>query len=197
MSAWASFSSRALALRWLVAVFAFVGVFALGSAPLAAAPRDKVFLTVEEALKLAFPGCTIEKEVVYLTDAQRERAAKLAEVGVESKVVRPYVARRNGAVVGTAYVDVHRVRSLKESVMVVVDPKSKIARVELLSFAEPLEYVPKAEWWGQFVGKGLDDELALKRGVRGITGATLSARAGVEAARRVLALHRVLAEAKP
>jgi Na+-translocating ferredoxin:NAD+ oxidoreductase RnfG subunit len=133
---------------------------------------------------------------VYLTDEQRDRTAKLAEVEVESKIARPYVAKKDGVVVGTAYVDVHRVRSLKESVMVVVDPKGKIARVELLSFGEPLEYVPKADWWGQFVGKGLDDELALKRGVRGITGATLSARAAVDAARRVLALHRVLGESK-
>jgi Na+-translocating ferredoxin:NAD+ oxidoreductase RnfG subunit len=192
MWAWASSSSRAL--RSLLA--AWIGVFGLVDAPLRAATPEKVFLTVDEALKLAFPGCSIEKEVLYLTDAQKERVEKLSEVAVESKVARPYVAKRDGVVVGTAYVDVHRVRSLKESVMVVVDPKGKIARVELLSFAEPLEYVPRAEWWGQFVGKGLDDELALKRGVRGVTGATLSARAAVEAARRVLALHRVLAEAR-
>jgi Na+-translocating ferredoxin:NAD+ oxidoreductase RnfG subunit len=192
MWAWASFSKRAL--RSLLA--AWIGVFGLVDASLRAATPEKVFLTVDEALKLAFPGCSIEKDVIYLTDEQKERVEKLSEVAVESKVARPYVAKRDGVVVGTAYVDVHRVRSLKESVMVVVDPKGKIARVELLSFAEPLEYVPRSEWWGQFVGKGLDDELALKRGVRGVTGATLSARAAVEAARRVLALHRVLAEAR-
>jgi Na+-translocating ferredoxin:NAD+ oxidoreductase RnfG subunit len=182
MWAWASSSKRAL--RSLLA--AWIGVFGLVDAPLRAATPEKVFLTVDEALKLAFPGCSIEKEVIYLTDEQKERVEKLSEVAVESKVARPYVAKRDGVVVGTAYVDV----------MVVVDPKGKIARVELLSFAEPLEYVPRSEWWGQFVGKGLDDELALKRGVRGVTGATLSARAAVEAARRVLALHRVLAEAR-
>lgn len=191
MSAWALFSRRGAALFALLAM-----LLSFGATPARACAPEKVFLTIEEALKLAFPGCTIEKEVVYLTDEQRERTAKLAEVEVESKIARPYVAKKDGVVVGTAYVDVHRVRSLKESVMVVVDPKGKIARVELLSFGEPLEYVPKADWWGQFVGKGLDDELALKRGVRGITGATLSARAAVEAARRVLALHRVLGESK-
>lgn len=190
MWAWASSSSR-----WLSAALALVALLAF--APLHAATAEKVFLKLEEALALAFEGCEIEKRVVYLTDDQRAAAAKLAGVEVESKIVRPYVATKDGKLVGVAYVDVHRVRSLKESVMVVVDPNGKIARVELLSFAEPLEYAPKAQWWGQFVGKGLDDELALKRGVRGITGATLSARAAVDAARRVLALHQVLGAGKP
>lgn len=189
MWAWASSSRRLL--QSAIAVLALLAL-----APLHAAPAEKVFLTLEEALALAFEGCELEKQVVYLTDEQRAAAAKLAGVDVESKIVRPYVATKGGKLVGVAYVDVHRVRSLKESVLVVVDPKGKIARIELLSFAEPLEYAPKAQWWGQFVGKGLDDELALKRGVRGISGATLSARAAVDAARRVLALHQVLEAGK-
>lgn len=189
MWAWASCSSRGRALA-----LALAAGLSLGATP--SPPPEKVFLTLEEALALCFEGCEIAKEVVYLTDEQRAAAIKLARVELDAKIARPYVATKDGKRVGVAYVDVHRVRSLKESVLVVVDPKGKLARVELLSFAEPLEYVPKAQWWGQFVGRPLDDELALKRGVRGITGATLSARAAVDAARRVLALHKVLEDSK-
>ena len=46
-------------------------------------------------------------------------------------------------------------------------------------------------------GKKLGDELAVGRDVRGVAGATLSASATAGAARRVLALHRVLAERTP
>ena len=76
--------------------------------------------------------------------------------------------------------------------MVVVDPAGSIVRIEVLSFSEPEEYLPRAHWYQQFPGRRLDDELSLSRAIRPVSGATLTARATTEAARRVLALHRVL-----
>jgi hypothetical protein len=97
--------------------------------------------------------------------------------------------------VGTAYVDTHRVHTLRESVLVVVDPAGRIGRVEVLAFGEPEDYLPRGRWYDQFLGRPLDDELSLKRAIRGITGATLTAHATTDAVRRALALHRVLADA--
>jgi FMN-binding protein len=77
--------------------------------------------------------------------------------------------------------------------MVVVGPAGAIARIEVLSFSEPEEYLPREHWYAQFPGKVLDGELAMRRGVRPVSGATLTARATTDAARRVLALHQVLA----
>ncbi|HEY1435489.1 MAG TPA: hypothetical protein VGG65_08945, partial [Thermoanaerobaculia bacterium] len=46
---------------------------------LAAAALDaKVFLTREEALKLAFPGATVERRTAYLTEAQQMTAKNLS-----------------------------------------------------------------------------------------------------------------------
>jgi hypothetical protein len=81
--------------------------------------------------------------------------------------------------------------------MVVVDPGGRVRRIEVLSFREPQDYLPREGWYGQFEGRALDGELNMKKGIRGITGATLTARATTEAARRVLALHRVLRESAP
>lgn len=170
--------------------------------PLAAAPslgavapradaRD-VHLTLEEALALCFPGATIERGTAYLTEAQLVRARELAREPIESAIVHPYRALRDGVLVGTAWVDVHRVRSLRETLLVAVGPDQRVQRVELLAFGEPEEYVPRASWYGQFQGRALDDELDLRRGIRGVTGATLTARATTAAVRRVLALQRVL-----
>jgi Na+-translocating ferredoxin:NAD+ oxidoreductase RnfG subunit len=64
--------------------------------------------------------------------------------------------------------------------------------VEILAFDEPPDYLPKRAWLGQFSGKRLDDELSVKRGIRGITGATLSSQAVTDAVRRVLAIHEAL-----
>ena len=154
--------------------------------------NGKVFLTVDEALKLAFPKCTIERKSVFLTKNQQKRIEKLAKVDLETRIVFPYVAKRDGKVVGTAWFDTHRVRTLDETVMFVVDEDQRIQRFELLSFAEPPDYVPRGNWYDQLVGRKLDDELSLKRGIKGVTGATLTARATVKAARRTLALQAVI-----
>lgn len=153
----------------------------------------KVFLGVEEALKLAFPGCRVERRTAYLTAEQLKRARELAAVEVPGALVSYYVATRpDGKPAGTAYLDTHRVRTLPETLMVVVDPADRVARVEVLSFREPVEYLPRGPWYGQFAGRELGPELDLRRGIRPVTGATLTARATTAAVRRVLALHRVI-----
>jgi Na+-translocating ferredoxin:NAD+ oxidoreductase RnfG subunit len=63
-----------------------------------------------------------------------------------------------------------------------------------VTFREPLEYMPRKGWYEQYEGQELDDDLALKRNIRPVTGATLTARATTDAVRRVLALHAVVAE---
>ena len=83
-------------------------------------------------------------------------------------------------------------RTLPETLMVVVDPQGKVARVEVLAFAEPEDYLPPGRWYGQFLGQGLSDELALGHHIRGVTGASLTARATTDAVRRVLAIHQAL-----
>jgi Na+-translocating ferredoxin:NAD+ oxidoreductase RnfG subunit len=80
--------------------------------------------------------------------------------------------------------------------MVVIDVAGRVERVEVLSFDEPPDYLPGAAWYRQFLGQALDSQLALKRDIDGITGATLTARATTEAVRRVLAVHGVLMAAQ-
>ena len=162
----------------------------------------KVLLSADEALALAFPGCTIERDTIYLTEAEMQTAREQAGTEPLSAVVHPYRARRAGeapAPCGTAYFDSHRVRTLAETVMIAIDPESQIVRVEVLSFDEPLDYLPRDEWYAQFAGRALVPDTELGRAIRPVTGATLTARATTDAARRALALHRLIAarEARP
>jgi hypothetical protein len=157
------------------------------------AARGKVLLTQEEALRLAFPDAKVEPRTAFLTEEQRRAAKALSgEDELPSALVRYYAATRPGGPVGEAYFDTHVVRTMAETVMVVVSPDATIARVEVLSFSEPEEYLPRPRWYEQFRGRPLDGELSLKRSIRPISGATLTARATTDAARRVLALYRVL-----
>jgi len=166
---------------------------------LAAVPAAaKVFVTVDEALKLAFPGCEVARRTAFLTPEQVKRARELAGAEVPSALVTYYVATRGGQPAGTAYFDTHRVRTLPETLMIVVDPQNRVGRIEVISFREPEDYLPRGAWYEQFRGKALNPDLQLKRGIRPVTGATLTARATTDAVRRVLALHQVLAgAAKP
>ncbi len=168
--------------------------FAAASPKATPAGKAKVLLSVEEALELAFPEAKIERESVYFSKEEKKRAAKLAKFELERGIARPYVAYRDGELIGTAYFDNHQVRALKETLMIVVDPKGRIARIEVLAFAEPAEYMPRASWYAQFKGKRLDDKLSLKGSIKGVTGATLTARATTKAARRTLAMHQVWRE---
>jgi hypothetical protein len=161
----------------------------------------RVFLTVEEALQLAFPGCEVQRRTAYLTAEQMKRARELSGVDVPSALVTYYTAVKAGVPQGTAYFDTHRVRTLPETLMVVIDPQGKVRRIEVLSFREPEEYMPKEIWYDQFENQELDRDLEIKRDIRPVTGATLTARATTTAARRVLAIHQVIsaggAGAKP
>ena len=56
------------------------GVHAPGAPPAVADSTGKTFLTVEEALALAFPGCKIERRTEYLDEREGKRVEELAHV---------------------------------------------------------------------------------------------------------------------
>lgn len=136
----------------------------------------------------------MERGTLYLTPAQQQRARALAGEPLRSALVPVYRARCGEQPAGTAYFDVHRVRTLQETIMVVVDPQSRVGRVEVLAFDEPPDYLPRRPWYAQFEGRALDPELRVDRAIRPVTGASLTARATTAAVRRVLAVHRAVAE---
>ena len=170
--------------RWfLVAVLLF-------SMP--ATASASVYMTVGEALEMAFPDCEIERRTVYLTETQQSGAGELARVELKSVIIYPYVAMKEGRFAGVAYFDRHIVRTLDETIMVAIDRNDRVKRVELLVFNEPPEYIPPDAWYRLFPGQRLDDRLAVNRGIRGILGATLTTRSTTDAVRRMLAIHHVI-----
>jgi hypothetical protein len=154
--------------------------------------HSKVLVTVDEALRLAFPGATIERETVFLTQAEMRAASELSGEDVSRALTVRHVARREGRLLGSAYFDVHLVRTMQETLLVVVRPDGSIGRVEVISFDEPLDYLPREGWYRQFDGEQLDADLQIDRAIHAVTGATLTAVAAMAAARRVLALHQVI-----
>lgn len=170
---------RAVALAAVLSCFATAG-------------EARVFMTQQQALASVFPKGAA-RQVHYLEPEQLSAARK--ESGVEfgdRMIVRYSGALAGGAARGFAYFDTHRVRTLPETIMVVITADGRIDRIEILSFDEPPEYLPKDRWMDQFDGRRLDEDLSLKRKIRPMSGASLSARAIMNASRKVLALHKVI-----
>ena len=155
-------------------------------------------MTQQEALAGAFPaGSRVVRQTIFLSKEQLAAAKRESGVDFGDQLIIRYVATAGDQPAGYAYFDTHRVRTLPETIMVVVKADGAIERVDILSFDEPTDYFPKRRWIDQLLGRKLDRELALDRAVRPISGASLSGRAIVNATRKVLALHHVLTGVAP
>jgi transcriptional regulator of nitric oxide reductase len=168
----------------------FLGlVILLSLAPRASA---EVFHSRESALKIAFPNADhVEARDLLLTPAEAAQVARQAGVEDGARLVTVYAGFRGGESLGWAFLDTHDVRTLPETLLVVLEPDGRVRGTHLLAFHEPLEYRPAERWLARFAGQALDRELAVGREVDGISGATITARAVTSAVRRLLAVWEV------
>jgi len=158
---------------------------------LAAAPAFAQ-ISREQALEAVYPGATIRAEQIFLTPAQQKLVLTRADADVPTAHYARYVATRDGKVVGYAYIDTHTVRTKRESLLISLDEKGQVRRIDVTAFFEPLEYKASDAWLRQYRDKALTDDVAINRAIRPIAGATLTARATNDAVRRVLAIDEVL-----
>ncbi|OGR89323.1 MAG: hypothetical protein A2992_02775 [Elusimicrobia bacterium RIFCSPLOWO2_01_FULL_59_12] len=168
---------------------------ALGvSGVLLAAPKAwaRVFLSQEEALKKAFPDANvIKRKTLFLDDRQVEKIEAAARARMTSRVITYYQAWEGGRITGTAYFDTQIVRTMPMTFMALVKPDGTLGLVEILSFYEPQDYLPRPAWLRVFAGKALDDKLRLRWEIPSVTGSSLTCQAMTDGVRRLLAVHRV------
>ena len=168
-----------------------VHLLVLAAALAAAVPaRARVLLSQKDALALAFPDGKFERRTAYLTPEQAAAVEKASGAKLDSKVWTYYVGASSAP--PSAYFESHKVRTMNEAFMVVVNPDATVRFIEILSFAEPSEYQAPKPWLKQFQGKPLGDDLLLRRGLRNITGASITSEAVTRGVRRILAVHEVL-----
>ncbi len=173
---------------------AWLACLALAHAPAA----GKTYESRAAALQRVFGSdCEIERRTVFLTESQIEAVQKAAAARVEHARVTFHEAHRDGELLGRAYLDTHRVRSLYETILVVVGPDGRTRNVDILAFHEPEDYLPPSRWLRTLENRTLSPRLRPGDEVDAISGATLSARAATEAVRRALALDRVVREEQP
>jgi hypothetical protein len=154
-------------------------------------------MTQTQALALAFPAARVERLSFVLSPGEKADVERRARTRLGSSVVAAYVGWRGDTLAGTAFFDGRIVRTMPGVFMVVVAPDSSVARVDVLAFHEPTDYLPPARWLGRLASRRLEPQRQREGGVEGgitrLAGATLSARAVTESTRLALALYERIA----
>ncbi len=151
------------------------------------------FPTLQQALENSFPGARIGVEDVLLTEAEQQRISELSGLVASNSYRLLRAADGEGILLGMATVSVHRIKTKRQSLLISWDEDGRLLRPQLLGFAEPRQYLPRANWFKQFDGLVLSSDLRLRSGIDGVSGATLSSRVAVSSAREALALDLLLA----
>ncbi|OAI10936.1 FMN-binding protein [Methylomonas lenta] len=151
-----------------------------------------VYYSKDEAMKLAFgDDAKVEMQSLFPTPEQVTEIERLAKVKMESKLFSFYVGKKQDQIIGYAAIESHNVRTKPETLMVVLDPQGNLRQVVTLAFHEPPEYQPPERWFNQLLNHTLD-ELSFSKDIQGVTGATLSTRASLNSARKVMAVFQVM-----
>ena len=159
----------------------------------AASPvHSQIFYSKNEAMELAFgQGKTVDLLSLFPDDQQLAKIEALAKVKLESAMFTFYVGKEQDKILGYAAIESVTVRTKPETLMIVLTPEGELRNVYTLAFHEPPEYMPPERWFEQLYKRPLS-EMDFNKGVDGISGATLSTRAGLSSVRKVMALYEVM-----
>ncbi|MCB1197554.1 MAG: FMN-binding protein [Deltaproteobacteria bacterium] len=152
----------------------------------------RVFQTPNQVLDLIAPkGATLEKKSIFLSDTQKSTIEKKIKAKIDSKLIAAVKIMHDKKLYATAYIDTHVVRKETETLLVVIKPDHTIARVEILSFNEPQDYLASGIWLKQFSDMRIESAHTKNAGVQGILGATLTSNAIIQSVQKVVAISEL------
>lgn len=155
-----------------------------------------VYYSKDEAMKLAFgDNASVEMLSLFPNPEEVAQIEQLAKVKLESNLFSFYVGKNQDQIIGYAAIESHNVRTKPETLLVVLDANGQLRHVFTLAFHEPPEYQPPERWYDQ-LGNHTLEQLSFSHDIQGISGATLSTRAALNAARKVLAVYQVIIKDK-
>jgi hypothetical protein len=148
-------------------------------------------------MKMAFgEDVVVEKKNILLKSAQAQKIQKAAQTKLPSKIVRIYSAKKGSDIVGYGVLISKKIRSKNGVVLYHISKDSKLLSMEVISFNEPLEYVPTKNWTKQFENIDTNHMLYVSKNIPTISGATLSANAITDGSRIAFAVYNELLKSK-
>jgi len=151
-----------------------------------------VLETKEHALWTVFQNATVIEKNFFLSDSQKAQVEKLAKSKLTSPLILYSEIYENKKLIGYAFFDKHKVRTMPETLMVALNATGQIKSIRILRFSEPKDYIVPARWLALFEKKDLDESLWLKQAIPVVSGSTLSSWAVLKSARTALAFYKVV-----
>ncbi len=160
-----------------------------------------VYLSTEEALRLAFPAGEQRMTVPLsqLTDAQLAGLKEKTGMPFSSRITHCYQGLKQGKIKGYACIDNMIGKSEYITYLLYIrHPQGEVEFVELMTYRESEGgEIKNPAFLRQFQGKNSEDPVRLERDIRKISGATYSSRALATGARKLIHLYRIFLKDLP
>lgn len=148
-----------------------------------------VYLSVEQAQKLMFPGATFTPVPLTLSPEQVAAIEKASDANVLNRTLHAWRASSGGWFIADEVVGKHEFIPF----VVAIDASGAVKAVEILEYREAYGgEVRNPKWLAQFAGKKNGDALEDGKSIKNISGATLSSKHITDGVRRLLATHAVV-----
>lgn len=148
-----------------------------------------VYLSVQQAQSLLFPGATFAPDSRTLTDEQAKAIEHLSGVTVRSRQLLMWRVSTGGWFIADEVVGKHEFIPFA----VGLDERGAVKGVEILEYREAYGgQIREASWLRQFTAKGPNGKLRLDKDIRNISGATLSCKHVTDGVSRLLATYDVV-----
>jgi FMN-binding domain len=148
-----------------------------------------VYLSVEQAQALLFPGATFQPDTRTLTNEQAKAIAHASGVDVRSKQLKVWRVSAGGWFIVDEVVGKHEYIPFA----VALDDKGAVKGIEILEYREAYGgQIRDPEWRKQFVGKEPGTKLQLDKNIRNVSGATLSCKHVTDGVQRLLATYELV-----
>ena len=148
-----------------------------------------VYMSIEQAQALMFPGETLTAHPVTLTDDQVSRIEEASDTDVLSKSLKAWKASGGGWFIADQVVGKHDFIPIA----LAIDAHGAVKDVEILEYRESYgDDVRNPKWRAQFTGKTSHSTLRLTDDIQNISGATLSSKHITDGVRRLLVTHDVV-----
>jgi hypothetical protein len=155
----------------------------------AAPVQATVYLSLEQAQALMFPGATLTPAFVTLSPAQVKAIEQASGVNVLSPNLKAWRASTGGWFIADQVVGKHEFIPFA----LALDEKGAVKSVEILEYRETYgEQVRNEAWRAQFVGKTAAAPLKLGGDIQNISGATLSSRHITDGVKRLLTTYALV-----
>lgn len=148
-----------------------------------------VYLSVQQAQALMFPGATFQPDARTLTKDQAKAIEHASGVDVRSNEVKAWRVSTGGWFIVDEVVGKHEFIPFA----LALDNTGAVKAIEILEYREAYGgQIREPDWRKQFAGKRAGEKLKLGKDIRNISGATLSCKHVTDGVDRLLSTYEIV-----